>query len=543
MDDPSPPPSPRESIQELDALLDDPERWNEVDPEKLRHLLFYQCLSYGLQPDEERIPTLMSLHRVAVERLHAAVRRQVVIHLARAIERVHREHHLREGAGCTNGLLPFLLEDPDPSVVSSAATEMALLLPLESGDPLTGPRYVRSLLAQVSGDEAKAGIVGGLLQLGDLRVAPLVADAWKGLGHEGRETLALLIQGFRGVHTLTVDFLAAWLEDEVSQAGAAAFGVVAATLARAGRHASEHGASEVRRAFPLTEAPESQPFEVVREIGAEELARSLQERLLRVAQLEQPPQLMPHVLSYWGLHGPAYRLAARGASLAAAPSADPASGLCEPVRLELAPDWPEQPEEETLLEWGVFNPLGPTINTLRLTPVDAAWALVYTQYHPAESVSRVMGLLARGTAPTPAPTSLVRAIMERNGRHGIWLLRSLPDYVYLPERSPLGRVETGACLAAAREAAVRAGDEPVDLTVHAERLQRLAADPWETTRREIDQAMRGASAESPAPGIASAASADYVRWLEVAASPAHVEAVRSQLPLAWQRLHEGERSY
>ena len=111
------------SLDVLDALLANPSAWGSLDPDLLRHLLFYQCLSYGISPEDDAIPRVMGLTRTAVERLHPAVRRQVAVQVARAVERMHREHGIRDGAGCTNGLLPFVLEDPDPSVVARYRTD------------------------------------------------------------------------------------------------------------------------------------------------------------------------------------------------------------------------------------------------------------------------------------------------------------------------------------------------------------------------------------------------------------------------------------
>jgi hypothetical protein len=531
-----PPPSNRQ-IAELDALLDEPARWAEIEPDTLRHLLFYQCLSYGIQPDESVIQSLMSLQRVAVERLAPAVRRQVAVHLARAVERVHREHGLDQGAGCTNALLPFLLEDPDPSVVSAAATELALLLPLEDGEILTGPRYVSSLVGEAAGEDARAGLVAGLLQIGDARLGPLVASAWKGLGEAGRQTLALLIQSFHGASRLVVEFLLDWLEDESSAPGSPGFGVVAATLARAGRHAAEHGVSDVRRVFPLTVAPEGAPFEETRELSVGDLLPGLRERLLRVASAERPPHLMAHVVSYWELDEDAYHLAVEIGVATAEPTA--AGSTERPVSLELSPGWPDDPAGETLLEWGILNPIGPTINTLRLTPVADRAALVYTLYHPTRTTSRIMALLEPGADAASLAGAFGR-VMAQNGSSGVWLVRSLPDYVHRPESSPIALVEAAAAMAAARAVALRAGEETTPLAAHAERLRRLAADPWGVTAAELDQARRGGARTAPA--NLPEGPEDYSAWLDVAAASAHVAAIRPLLPQAWRRLMDEEES-
>jgi hypothetical protein len=288
-------------LDELDALMGAPERWREIPVETLHQLVYYQCLSYGIDPDDDAVPGLTALCRVAVERMHPGARLQVVQHLARAIERVHREQDVREGAGCTNALLPFLVSEPDPSVVATAAFEMATLLPLEDDDPLTGPRYVRSLLEEVREEDPRAGLIGGLLQVGDRRVAPLVEGAWRELGFEGRQTLALLILGFRALHGLTVDFLVSWLEDEARDPSAPGFGIVAATLARAGHHASEHGVVEAARIFPATAAKPGEAYATSLAVRRETMAARIRKRLHAAARREQPPELMRQVLEEWGL--------------------------------------------------------------------------------------------------------------------------------------------------------------------------------------------------------------------------------------------------
>ena len=293
--------APHPPIDELDALFARPEDWAGLDADVLRQLLVYECLACGLALETEATARLMSLARVASDRLHPEVRLQAVSNVARAIERVHRQHGVRSGVGATSGLLPFILEDPDPSVVSAASCELAILLPLEGDDPLTGPKHVASLIEQVALDDARAGIIGGLLLLGDSRVWTLLDQAWTALGDEGRQTLALVIQGFHGLTALTVWFLLGWLEREAVRPESATFGVVAATMARAGRHAADFGVVEVRRTFPVIDAPEGRPYEVVREWPLDEFLPLVSGRLLTLAAADRPPELVLAVLRHWGL--------------------------------------------------------------------------------------------------------------------------------------------------------------------------------------------------------------------------------------------------
>lgn len=295
------------SLDELDALLARPADWPALGPDLLRHLLFYECLSYGVDPDDDEVPRVTALAKLAVERLDPAVRREVALQVARAVERLHREHEIRDGAGYTNGLLPFLVEDPDPSVAAAAACEMAILLPLEEGDPMSGPKYVASFLDEIDRDESRAGIVAGLLSLGDKRVDALLARAWRRLGDEGRQSLALLIQGVHGLPVGTVKFLLDWLEDEAANPETPSFGIVAATMARAGLHAAEHGVADVVRAFPVIAAPEGKPFRVVRTWSRDELQPILRRRLQRLASADKPSELVGSVLRCWGIATPETR--------------------------------------------------------------------------------------------------------------------------------------------------------------------------------------------------------------------------------------------
>ncbi|HEY3380744.1 MAG TPA: hypothetical protein VGK32_03190 [Vicinamibacterales bacterium] len=525
-----PPESTGPSLDELDALLADPDRWPTLDPDLMRHLLFFQCLSYGINPEDETIPRLMALYKVGVERLPAEVRLQVVRHVARAIERVHRERDIRDGAGCTNGLLPFLLEDPDPGVVGVAALEMAVLMPIEDGDQLTGPRYVQSLVGQVASDDAKAGILSGLLQLGDPRVAPLVENGWTPLSEDGRQTLALLIQGFRGLSLLTADFLLAWLEAESNQPASATFGVVAATMARAGGHAAEHGLLELTRALPVIDAPETQPFTVARRWTLDEYGPTIAKRLSRAARAERPPQLMPHVLRYWGFGEVAYDLALRAAAPAARAATMPDEPLlCEPTPLEITPEWDS--EEGKLLEWGVLGASGPTIQTLRVAPLvdEGVSLLVHTIYHPSRNVSQVRAAIPLSESPARLGDVLLAAF-RANGRGGVWLMRGLPAYVFASESLAmtldlLTDLVVNAQIAAAR---VLEEDETLsDPDIHLQFLERLRHPS--PTPAVVPEEPDGVGLRAPADRAA------YRRWLSVAADAGHVASLREQIPEAWER--------
>jgi hypothetical protein len=433
------------TVEFLEAILAEPGRWASLDPELLRHLVYYQCLSYGINSDDALIARLMGVYRVGVDRLHPAVRQQIALHVARAIERMHRQHRMPDGAGCTNGLLPFLIEDPDPSVVATAAMEMAILLPLEDQDPLSGPKYVRTMFDQLAFDDAKAGLVAGLLQVGDHRVWPFVDGTWLGLTGNAPQTLALLIQGFRGLSILTAEFLLSWLEYAGRDPSSALFGIVTATMARAGGHAAEHGIADVERILPVTDRPEDNPFSITRTWALDDFAPRIANRLLAVAASERPPRLMLHVLAYWGLNDYAYRigleaacLAEVGESAATMPAGErvrPEAPSILPLSLEISPEWGD--DADTLLEWGTFGAAAPTIDTWRAASVPGVGrlALVHTRYHPSRDRSCLVSLLPAHA--TGDDTAVVLADALRRLPYEPDNLASAPAYVDVPATSPL----------------------------------------------------------------------------------------------------------
>jgi hypothetical protein len=437
-----------QTIELLEALLADPGRWPYVDPDLLRHLVFYQCLSYGIQSHDSLVSRLMGIYRVGVDRLTPGVRLQIAVQVARAVERLHRQHGMREGAGCTNGLLPFLIEDPDPSVVATAALEIAILLPLEDQDPLSGPRYVRTLFDQVALDDARAGLVAGLLQLGDERVWPFVDGTWAALQGTGPQTLALLIQGFKGLSALTAGFLVSWLEYAASDPSSALFGIVSATMARAGGHAADHGVAEVRRVLPVIDAPETEPFSVARTWPLDDFVPRIADRLVRVASAERPPQLMPHVLAYWGMADYAYRICLTAAceEATSGPESDVAlvdfvvdegSTTSAGTVLEVAPPWSER--DDLLAEWAVLDGDVPTIHNWRATmvPPSSRLALVYTRYHPTRSVARLVAALPADASGTTVSGAFVEVLGSHMGRGDEGAI--LPAYLDLPTTSPVDR--------------------------------------------------------------------------------------------------------
>jgi hypothetical protein len=123
---------PRQSlVKEFESLAKNPEKWNSIPSEKLKHFVFFQILRYGAASDERMTQDLQRLYRVFVQKVSFEGRSEVLEEVFDALER---------GIGSLNALLPFIYEDPAAGIVTGASMKMALISALQNGDPLTGPK-------------------------------------------------------------------------------------------------------------------------------------------------------------------------------------------------------------------------------------------------------------------------------------------------------------------------------------------------------------------------------------------------------------------
>ena len=108
-------------------------------------------------------------------------------------------------------LLPVILEEPDAAIISQATIELAMLMPLVNDDPMTGPRYLANFAEEHAEDErVKAGVLAGLMLMGDRRVYEVIGRCWEGLSRAGQEQLTKATTGF--VYAARVEFYLDWLE-------------------------------------------------------------------------------------------------------------------------------------------------------------------------------------------------------------------------------------------------------------------------------------------------------------------------------------------
>jgi hypothetical protein len=388
------------STRAFTKLLSDPQRWPTMTPSQLQDLLKFGCIAYGTRVDDARFAQVSKLLALVVQKASVEARLEIVVELAVLVERFGREH----GAAPVGALFPFVFEDPEFVVISTAALHLAHLMPLEEGDPLTGPRTLMEMAEVMRQPQRRLAVLAGLTALGDEDVFELLEKIWRGLGAEAQVDLVACM-GRQPVTTAAIEFLVTQLERWIAEGREGPIGHVVPTLIRLAqralgspdrRRAGETGVFDVERAFPSWSLPpDGEPISIRRTYSVAEFGRSIAPRLTRMAELERYPRLLPAALRAWGVDdGPllkTLRAAARkhftrrgGAQLAAVP-----------VDIEPVPDWDRH---DCFLEWGILNPFAPTRVQWCLVPLDRRTrALVYTLHNPFAPVSLLLGILKEAT--------------------------------------------------------------------------------------------------------------------------------------------------
>ena len=125
-------------------------------------------------------------------------------------------------------IVPFMLFDPHPSVSSVAAMHLAVQMPLEKSDLMTGVRWtIDKIMNSSMDDERKGAALRGIVLLGDRRVNVLMEKSWELLQDPGRVELSRAHSGF--VLAGTVEFWIKCLENGCSDG---VFGSVVAALCK-----------------------------------------------------------------------------------------------------------------------------------------------------------------------------------------------------------------------------------------------------------------------------------------------------------------------
>ena len=271
----------------MQDLMDQPERWAVIELDTLKQLVFYQCLLFHGGDERSMSPKLSNLYSALTQRSGAGDRLQLLDYVTRS---------LATNVGAVDSLLPFIYGDPEETVVSAASFVLALFLPLHDGDPMTGPRTLRSMADDAHGETARVGILKGLLLLGDRRTLPLLDGCWEKLGRMSRQRLAGCWGG--AAYASLVDFLVGWMEraeniEDVHTVGEA--------LAEIPIRSGEESVIEVERSFPIREFDDLASIRIVGEWTFREYGERIGHRLAAMRRHGAIPVVVPKVLRSWNI--------------------------------------------------------------------------------------------------------------------------------------------------------------------------------------------------------------------------------------------------
>ena len=277
------------AVAELLFEETDPRRWLELEPGDLARLVETALTIYASLGAEPMIRLLQVLYP-AYARVTTVERRMGWYRAA--MTRVTEEGR-HAGA-----LLPWVFAEPAIEIVSSAALDYAVLLPLEDGDPMTGPKAVVSIF-ETAAAACPAGLFAGLRLLGDDRVNALLAPLRRTLSEDEVADVCAARTGF--VFAAMVDFLIDWLEEAETDGEDGRFGTVAASLVRVVGTMAMPDVIDGRRRFPAPRVGTDLLEPGWERVPLARFAERIRPRLEAIADREDEPRVMPSVLEAWGL--------------------------------------------------------------------------------------------------------------------------------------------------------------------------------------------------------------------------------------------------
>ena len=351
---------PTEAIR----LGTDPAAWPGLTTEDIEAVLFHSMVRYGATGNMRMIDGLLGLYALYKTKADRSRRHLLAKKVADDLISRHASHEWL-------AIMGIAMAEDDGIIVSTMALDLAMLHPIEHGDPLTGPRQVLHLLA--GGLRAKAGFprkcnegaaFAGVLLTGDRRLLSALEQAWGRLSPEDRRIAAQQRSGH--ATGLFVDFWVDRLEESQDED---LFGLIAGLVAdvpsAAKRVMPRPAITEVTRNFGLT--PGKPAMTITTETPFADYMMRHRVRLEAMARRESDPKVIPLLLRAWGL----------GEDAPSRPS--PAQGTERALKLT-PPFLRKFPEDaapieadriiSTLLEGplrpilisGIFNPFGPTLN-------------------------------------------------------------------------------------------------------------------------------------------------------------------------------------
>ena len=272
---------------QLIQLLDYPEDYETLSDGDLDLFVHSIIFFYGLVKNAELRSKISPLYELFCQRIPETQRLKNYCAM--------RENVIKNKIDLM-ALMPYLCEDDDLGMVSTAALDYAVIYTPDNNDLLTGPKIILAMMT-VPVVKNPAAALGGLVMLGDQRVMDLIRSTREHLDEEQVSILTKCQSGF--IHAATVEFYLTWLEDLKGDYNDAIFGLVASALHNMVKNPSVPFVTSIERIFP---APfDANPIRLLQKWSIPQYAKTLLPRFQAIAKREKDPKVMHVVMRAWGL--------------------------------------------------------------------------------------------------------------------------------------------------------------------------------------------------------------------------------------------------
>ena len=357
--------------------LNSPGSWESLDSQSFFHFTYDAIYTYGHTNNLELIPLIRRLYIYFRKRTETEERWNLYQDIVREVS----NNNISVFA-----FLPFLYEENDKAIVSTAAIDYCAYRPLENDDPLTAVKEIIPRIIQQTNVECRYGLFGGLLCLGDRRVNNMLWQIKQRLLPDEVKSLVTIQTGI--LYTNTFEFYMHWLEELKEDSGNEIFGSVASGIVFALRQAQklqktdEPTVIDHERIFPSPE--DVNPSNLKKEYKFSEYRNLIAPRLLAITDKETGERVMPFVLKAWGIP---FENKMTSQEIAFDKS------------LKIAVDksfWLEK-EGKVYMTWSIFNPNGPTLSCIGSFRTDDEFidAIFYRWLHFLKDESYILGYVDR----------------------------------------------------------------------------------------------------------------------------------------------------
>lgn len=181
-------PALKNNVEEALRLFAIEAEWPGLNVDETELVLEEALKCYGSVADASQIRSLFGFYRRYLGMADVGRRQALLTRITEFVSEGRQNRYL--------ALLCFLNADTDGQIISGAALDISMVMPMDAGDPLTGPKHVAThgcggLRAKMGGprsdDEGHAA--AGLLLLGDMRLLSLLEEIWERLSPEGRRRM------------------------------------------------------------------------------------------------------------------------------------------------------------------------------------------------------------------------------------------------------------------------------------------------------------------------------------------------------------------